>query len=141
MKKERIRKVKFLDYDKGIKFQATGKTIEQAFAHCALAITRTLTSDEVKKKRAYSIKSQGSSQEQLLYNFLEEILFLFRTENFLISKVKEIKIKENKLKAKVLGDNIENYEIKNNIKSPTKKIVIEKDNEQDIWVITSLLNI
>jgi SHS2 domain-containing protein len=69
----------------------------------------------IKKK----IKVKGKDYSSLLYNFLEEFLFLFDSEGFILSRVNKIKIENNKLEAEVIGDNASNYKISNDVKAVT----------------------
>jgi SHS2 domain-containing protein len=131
---------KFLEHTADVKFLAWGKTLEEAFTSCAAAISKILCKEKIKMKKIYAIKSYGQDNESLLYNFLEEILYLFDTENFILAKVKEIKIKDNKLTAKVIGDNVEKYEIKCYIKSPTYNDMLVKK-EKDKWVIQAVVDV
>jgi len=64
------------------------------------------------------IEVEGTDNENLLHNFLEEILFLFESQGFILSKVKKLKIANNKLTGELVGDNGK-YEIKNDIKAVT----------------------
>ena len=130
----------FLEHTADVKFQAWGKTLEEAFSNCALALSKTLCKEEIKKKKTYRIKAYGQDNESLLYNFLEELLYLFDTENFILAKVKEIKIKDNKLIAKVTGDNVEKYEIRTYIKSPTYNDMFIKK-EKDKWVAQVVMDV
>jgi SHS2 domain-containing protein len=112
---------KYLPHTADIKFKAFGKNLEETFANCVYALQDSLVKGKVKEKIKKKIEVSGSDLGSLLYNFLEEFLFLFDSEQFLVSKVKEIKIdkKKFKLKAKVVGDSAENYEIKTHIKAMT----------------------
>ena len=140
----------FLEHTADVKFQAWGKNLEEAFSNCALALSKILCKGIIKSKKTYKIKAFGQDNESLLYNFLEEILYLFDTENFILGKVKEIKIKDNKLTAKVVGDNLEKYEIKNYIKSPTySDMFVKKETsskcgqskEKDRWICQVVLDV
>ena len=70
-------KYEFLEHVADAKFRAYGKTIEEQFSNAALAMT-SIMADDVKGniKRDFSVK--GSDRENLLYNFLEELLFHIR---------------------------------------------------------------
>jgi len=75
------------------KFQAFGKTLEEAFANAALATASLMWEwDKVKKTRKYSIEVQGHDLPQLLSNFLEEIIYLLDTKMFLLASVENMKI-------------------------------------------------
>jgi SHS2 domain-containing protein len=119
--KNKNQKFKFLEHTADIKFQAFGNSIEEVFENSALAMVYSMSEEKVKKKKSFKINVRGKDLESLLYNFLEEILFLFDSESFFLSKVKNIKInKENfSLNAEVVGDYARNYEIHVYIKAIT----------------------
>ena len=111
---------KFLEHTADVKFRAEGKTIEEMFSSAAGALFETIygkvkINERIEKK--FSV--EGMDLEELIYNFLEEFLFLLDSENFLASRVKSIKIKGNKLNCVVLGDKASNYEFTNNVKAVT----------------------
>jgi SHS2 domain-containing protein len=96
---------------------------------------------KVKEKKNFKINVKGKDFESLLYNFLEELLFLFDSENFFMSKVKNIKItKDFKLEAEVLGDDAENYEIHIDIKAVTYNEMFVKQ-EGGQWVAQVVVDV
>lgn len=111
-------KYKFLEHTADIKFQAFGSTIEKAFENSALAMFNAMSDDKIKSVKKKKIKVQGKDNESLLYNFLEELLFLLDTENFFLSRIK-VKIKDLSLTGEVFGDNVKNYETKVDVKAVT----------------------
>lgn len=113
-------KFKFLDHKADIKFQAFGKSLEQAFSNAALAFTSVMIDyKKIKSKITKKISTKGIDLKNLLYNFLEQLIILVDTENFLVSKVKSLKIKNLTLTAEFIGDNLQNYEVHNHIKAVT----------------------
>lgn len=113
-------KFKFLEHKADAKFQAFGKSLEECFSNAALAMTSVMIDyKKVKAKVKKKIKVKGTDLKNLLYNFLEELLFLVDTKNFILSKVMKIKIKGLNLEASLIGDNISNYEVHNHIKAVT----------------------
>lgn len=128
-------KYEYLEHTADIKFKAYGKNLEEAFANAALALSNIMADvDDVKKKIKKTIEVKGGDLKSLLYNFLEEFLFLLDTQNFLLGKVNDIKIikKNNKYKltANATGDKAENYETKGDVKAITyneMEIKQEKD--------------
>ena len=115
------KKFEFLEHTADIKFRAFGKTLEEVFENSALAISNIIYKEEIKEEKKLKIKVKGKDLESLLYNFLEEFLFLFDSENFLLSDVKSIKIDEKNLtaEAEVSGDDAKNYKINIGIKAIT----------------------
>lgn len=118
------------------KFQALGATLEEAFANAALA-TAALMWDwwKIKKKTSFSFAVQGHDLEQLLYKFLEEVLFSLGTENFLVASVENLNIEEAesgfRLHAVFWGDDaLNHYEIFGDVKGITyNEMKIEKCEE------------
>jgi len=131
-------KYKFLEHTADVKFQAFGKTLEEAFSNSALALTKVMTDNKVKEKIQKKIKIKGNDKKSLLYNFLEEFLFLIDTKNFILSKVKNIKISNNNLIATLIGDNLKNYEIKTHIKAVTYNDMLVEEKPFKVQVVLDI---
>lgn len=121
-------KFKFLENEAtaDIAFEAYGKTLEQAFENSALAVFEIITdTKKVQPKLKKEIELKAHDLKSLLYDFIEELLYIQDTENLLFSqfKVKPIeKIKEEYLlKAEIKGEkfNEKIHEKRNMIKSVT----------------------
>ncbi len=114
-------KFRFLKHTADIKFQAYGKSIEEVFENSGLALSKSIYSGKIKKIRKKKIKVHGKDIESLLYNFLEEFLFLFDSEEFAVSKIKNIRLDKKKLKIEctLIGDSPKNYKIERHIKAVT----------------------
>ena len=131
-------KFKFLEHTADIKFQAFGNNAEEVFENSALAMLKTMCKNKVQANKKIKINIKGKDFESLLYNFLEEFLFLLDSQNFLFSKIKNLKITENfKLSAEILGDNSENYEISQHVKAVTynEMFIKEKNNKWTAQVV------
>lgn len=132
----------FLEHTADVKFQAFGKTIEEAFLNASLALKETILkgkvriSEKIKKK----IKVSGKDKESLLYNFLEEFLFLLDSEGFIFSKVSKIKIKNNELTCEVIGDKTKNYKISNDVKAVTYNSMFVKK-EKGKFIVQVVLDV
>lgn len=113
-------KYKFLKHTADVKFQAFGKTEEEVFENTALALKEVMIKKiKIKSKIKKKIEIGGKDKESLLYNFLEEFLFLLDSENFLLGEIKNIKIQDNKLEAEILGDDAKNYKFSSDVKAIT----------------------
>ncbi len=106
-----------------VAFEATGKTVEELFKSAALAVINTQVKDlkSVKQKISKEIKVESDSIEMLLFNFLQELIFLKDAELLLFSKF-DIKItqdKKYKLKAKTYGEklNMKKHELLVDVKA------------------------
>lgn len=85
-------KYKFLSHTADVKFQAFGNTLEKCFGNAAFALVNIICKEKVKTIIKKDIKVEGEDLERLLYNFLEEFLFLIDSKNFIFGKFKKIKI-------------------------------------------------
>ena len=138
-------KFKFLPHTADVKFQAWGKTIEEVFENSANALFASLTNKKVKLKKKMSIRAEGNDLEGLMYNFLEEFLFLLDSENFIPGKIEEVKLdRENfKIVAKASGDDANSkendYEI-SHIKAITYS-EMEITHLPDRWVAQVVLDV
>ena len=97
-----------------------------------------ISEDKIKEKVIKKIKVKGIDEKSLLYNFLEEILFLLNTKNFLLSKVKEIKIKDKELTATLTGDKLDNYKLGLDVKAVTYNDMFIKERPYIIQVVLDI---
>lgn len=139
-------KFKFLEHTADIKFQAFGRSMEEVFRNSALAISESVYGGNVEKTLTNEIKIQGSDKENLLYNFLDEIIFLIDAEKFLVSEIRDLKIKKSEnerfeLTATLVGDSSEKYEIKEHIKSVTYNEMFVRENNEGGWVAQVVLDV
>jgi len=125
-----MEKFRFLEHTADIKFQAFGKTLEEAFKNSALAMANSMFKGRVKGKISKKIKVNGKDNERLLYEFLEELLVLLDSEDFILSKIKNLKIKGNTLEAEFIGDKASDYNFDIVVKAITYNemfVKMEKD--------------
>ena len=131
-------KYKYLEHTADIKFQAFGKSLEEAFSNSAYAMINIICEKKVRERITKRIKVKGIDKKSLLYRFLEEILFLLNTKNFLLSKVKKIKIKGNELTAVLTGDDLKNYKLGLDVKAVTYNDMFIKEKPFLIQVVLDI---
>ncbi|MBS3135050.1 archease [Candidatus Woesearchaeota archaeon] len=131
-------KYKYLEHTADIKFRSFGRTLNEAFSNAAYAMINIISEDKIKEKMTRKIKVRGIDRKSLLYSFLEEILFLLNTKNFLLSKVKEIKIKDKELTATLSGDNLRNYRLGLDVKAVTYNDMFIKEKPYVIQVVLDI---
>lgn len=87
-----------------VAFEATGKTLEEMFVSAGLALTNTQVEDlkTVEAKAEKAVELEASDVENLLVNFLQELIFYKDAEQLLLNKF-DIKIKKKKEKFKLSG--------------------------------------
>ena len=140
-----MRKYRFLRHTADAKFQALGQTLEEAFANAALA-TSSLMWDwrKVEKKVEYPVRAEGRDLEQLLVNFLEEILYLLETKGFLLNSAEDMRIhKRNEgyiLDTRFLGDNYsDKYNLLGDVKAITyNEMSITKNDHYTVQVVVDI---
>ncbi len=134
------KKFKFLEHTADIKFQSFGSTLEELFKNSALAMFSSMHDGKIKPIIKKKIKVKGKDKESLLYNFLEELLFLFDSEEFFPAKINKIKIKKLILEAEIFGDNAKNYEIHLDVKAVTyNQMFVRKDKGK--WVAQVVVDV
>lgn len=113
-------KFEYLPHTSEAKFRAHGKNIVEVFRNSALAMFNILgDTTKVKPKKKIKIKIKSKSLESLLYDFLDELLFLHDTKRIFIHDIKDIKINELELTGIVECDDLKNYELKSELKAVT----------------------
>ena len=134
-------KFKFLQHTADVKFLAYGKTLEEVFENSALAMIKYLTEKKVRERKRIKIHVHGNDIESLMYNFLEEFLFLLDSENFLICSIKNLKIdRENfRIECEVLGDDALDYKV-SHIKAVTYN-EMEINHVGDGWIAQVVLDV
>ena len=126
-----------------VAIEATGKTIEEAFAEAALAMFEVQTNTKkIKPKTAKEVLIQSEDKKSLLFDWLSRLIYLRDVEKMFFSKF-DVKIKKvnNRLKlsAKIYGEKINSkkHELKTEVKgvSYTQMEIEEKSNKCKIRVI------
>jgi len=135
----------FLDHTADAKFQAFGRTLEEAFANAALATASLMWDvDSIPKRVRYPFGVRGRDLEQLLVQFLQEIIYLFETKMFLLGSAEKLKIRESdheySLDAVFSGDDRrERYKIFGEVKAITyNEIKIEKKDRVTLQVVVDI---
>lgn len=76
-----------LNHTADIMIRAFGKSLEECFENAGYALFDQLADlSKVKPKESFKIDIEGSEPEQLLVDFLSELLYLFDTELILLSE-------------------------------------------------------
>ncbi|HHE36605.1 MAG TPA: archease [Candidatus Woesearchaeota archaeon] len=135
----------YLDHTADLKIRAYGGTLEEAFINTVIGAFDFLTdTSKVERTIKKKISITANRINSLLYDFLEELLFLLDTEGFILAEIKDMRIIEGEgtfsLSCTALGDKYKRYEVKGNIKSVTySEMSIKK--YQGEYVIEVVLDI
>ena len=83
-----MKKYEFFEHTADAKFRAYGKNIGEQFSNAAIALIAVMFDPEkIEEKITKSVTIKGNDLKSLLYNFLEELLYLIDTELFIVHKV------------------------------------------------------
>ncbi|XP_003699581.1 protein archease [Megachile rotundata] len=101
-------KYEYLDHTADVQLHAWGDNMEEAFEQCAVAMFGYMTDlERVQITQVQEVEAEGHDMESLLFHFLDELLFMFSAEPFIVAK--KVKItnfdRENfKITARALGE-------------------------------------
>ncbi|XP_055384385.1 protein archease-like [Condylostylus longicornis] len=84
-------KYEYLDHTADVQLHAWGDTLKEAFEQCGMAMFAYMTDLRyVTIRNCFKIEANGDDLENLLFHFLDELLFLFSAEPYLICKKVDI---------------------------------------------------
>jgi SHS2 domain-containing protein len=112
----------FVEHTADVKFRAWGKTAEEMFLSAIEALHETIRGNiPVRESLEKQFSVSGKDKETLLHDMLEEFLYLLDAEDFLFSRVKELRFDEKNLSMSlvVLGDSAQHYSFTNDVKAIT----------------------
>lgn len=93
---------RLLEHTADIRLEVHGATLEHLFINAALGITALILPDtKLTSQMEMEIRLEADSAEELLIDWLRELLFLNQTRKFAMIDAQMITFSENDLKAKV----------------------------------------
>jgi SHS2 domain-containing protein len=134
----------FLEHTADIKFRARGSTLNGAFAEAAHAFSYYVSRGkkiQMKKKKKFSL--EAIDYGNLLYNFLDELIYLIDAEHFIVGKA-TVKIDETsspmKLTAVLEGDDTSHYSDLDSVKAATYAEMSIRE-IADEWEVQAVLDV
>lgn len=136
-----------LEHTADAKFQAKGDSLEEAFEEAVKAFSE-ITGGEGGQHR-HKIETTSESHDALLFDFLDELIFLQDTEDVVISHADELEIEEEgevpgkkyHLTAVVWTNPITGAMSPQDIKAPTYSEMEVEYEKGTGWVLTAVLDI
>jgi SHS2 domain-containing protein len=120
---------KFFDHTADIGVEISGRTKKELFANAAYAMfdiliennENKIKSTEKTQKRQKTVTMEGSDVEDLLINFLRELLYLFNGTCWVVNHCEIVECGNKRLKARLTGGpyNKKTYSITTEIKAVT----------------------
>jgi SHS2 domain-containing protein len=136
---------RFLDHTADAKFQAFGRTLEEAFASAVLATASLMWEPEkVEKRLGYPVNVRGRDLEQLLVRFLGEVIYLWETRAFLTAAAENIVLEPSDDGYRLSGffrwdDRPEKYAVFGEVKAVTyNEMKIERGRPVSVQVVLDI---
>ncbi|MCF6150477.1 MAG: archease [Candidatus Kuenenia sp.] len=128
-----MHKYKLIDHTADIGIDIFGGTLKELFSNAGYAMFDIITDlSSVDTKNIRTIAVEGIDREQLLVNWLSELLYLHEVKNMLFKEFCIDTIEENQLSATLHGEllNEKKHIIKTGIKAVTyHNLSIKKEND------------
>ncbi|HJZ18571.1 MAG TPA: archease [Candidatus Nanoarchaeia archaeon] len=139
----KTKKYEFLPHTADIKFKVYGKNLKEIFENSVLAISEISSRHEkVKSRKIERADIEGGDNESLLRGLIEHIIFLFDTENFIVSKAK---VRFDKIVRRMdvtfYGDDSKNYKDLDYIKAVTYHDMYVKNPGKNNWVAQVVVDV
>ena len=140
-------KYKFLEHTADIKFIVHGKKLKDIFENSVLAISEFISKGaEIKNLTEKRFKISGRDYPELLYNFIDEVIYFVDAEDFIPQRA-EVHLEEKKgkriiLKAILFGDRTGNYENLSHMKAATySEMYIKENKEEKRWEAQAVIDV
>ncbi|XP_035728989.1 protein archease-like [Vespa mandarinia] len=141
-------KYEYLDHTADVQLHAWGESLEEAFEQCAIAMYGYMTDlRRVEITDILNVEVEGHDIQSLLFQFLNELLFAFSAESFLVAKkvkINEFDRENFKIKATLYGEefNIRKHSQEAEVKAITysaMQILDQPDVERpEVFVIVDI---
>jgi SHS2 domain-containing protein len=139
-----MKKYELLEHTADIFIQANGKTLAEVFENAAIGMFDILfPTTKVGSIGEFQVKLESSDLEQLLVEFLSELLYIYETQKVLFSSFKiDLDDKNFKLTAQAFGEKLDpaKHEIVDEIKAVTYHM-LEFGQEADHYFVKVLFDI
>lgn len=140
-------KFEYLDHTADVQCHSWGANLEEAFANSGLAMYNYMTpikGIEIDESLSRTFEAEGHDLESLLFNFLDELLFVFHTEFFVARRlaVTEIDRENWTIRARAQGGTFsrDRHECGTEVKAITYSAmqILETPDEAEVFVIVDI---
>jgi len=98
-------KFEFLDHPADIGFRAYGRSLEELFANCALAVVSIIMDpSKIVSRERISLVVEGSGYETLLVNWLNEVLYYIDSKRMTFKEFEIPSLTESRIDAIAVGE-------------------------------------
>jgi len=116
------KKYKFINHTADVGIKVWGESLESLFENAAYSMFDILTElDKVKARESLGVEIEGKRTDELLADWLRNLLYKFNGEGYLLREFNIEEISKKGLKAKVRGEklNLSRHTLKTEIKAVT----------------------
>ncbi len=128
-----------VDHTADVGIIAYGTDISQAFANAARALFSLITElDNVEEFLHRDIELTAPDEESLLVEWLNELIYLFDTENIVFRRFDVTKLNNTQLKARSYGEKVDSskHRLKTGVKAATYHMLkVDKGNDCRVQVL------
>ena len=132
-----------MDHPADAKFRVVAETKQDAFKEVVDAFADVVGGEA--GKQVHSIKVESEGLEPLLFDFLDELIFLQDTENVVVSHAKNLSLEKLKngwrLEADIKVNKITPEVYKMDVKGPTYSEMQVDYKEGEGWVLQAVIDI
>jgi SHS2 domain-containing protein len=117
-----MKKYRIFPHTADLGLEIYGASRRDLFAHAAFAVYDLITDlDKVEGKESRTIFIEGEDQEDLLINYLREILYLYNGERWFVKDVRIDEMDSRRMKVSLSGEplDLDKHTIKKEIKAVT----------------------
>jgi len=117
-----MEKYELIDHTADIGIKVRGKSVGELFENAAYAMFDLIADlDRVKKREVLEVEIEGEGMDELLADWLRELLYKFNGERHLFKDFKIEEIDQKSLKARVRGEKLDlsRHSLKMEIKAVT----------------------
>jgi len=130
---------KIIDHTADVGIIAYGADMSQAFANAARALFSLITElDDVAEALHRDIELTATDQESLLVEWLNELIYLFDTENIIFKRFDITQLNNTRLKARSYGERVDSlkHKLKTGVKAATYHMLkVDKDDGCKVQVL------
>jgi SHS2 domain-containing protein len=133
-------KYEFIEHTADIGIKAYGRSLNESFANAALAMFEVMTDvSKVEPVGEYEVRVKAENMENLLVDWLGELLFLHETQDVLLSEF-DVEIDNLSLDARVRGETLdrEKHELKDDVKAITYHMLEVNEEEGFVKVLLDI---
>ena len=128
-----------VDHTADVGIVAYGADVSQAFANAAKALFSLITElDDVEEILHRDTELVAPDQENLLVEWLNELIYLFDTENIVFKRFDITKLNNTQLKARSYGEKVDSskHRLKTGVKAATyHRLKVDKGNGCKVQVL------